>query len=452
MQLLYLFSKRHWKYPLIFLFVAGAYSLLAYFFFASAAMQGLTATDVVYGHAPNDDSAEYVEIARNLLQEKAFLYAPGVPEHFRTPLYPALLAILIGLFGTPLAVVTVQIALLAATAALIIRIGAAHFSIYTGIIAAIAYACMPSVFVNTMMAYSETLFIFFLVLAAYWMFAKPLSWRTALFCGFTLGTLALTRPIGLYIIPIFLLFLAARAKPHATQVFLNVAVCALASALIIVPWIYRNHASTGYFSISSSGVYNTLFMNVAQFESLRQNISFGEAQAQFDEILGSRDRGFGKTEKKRTLIWNSISNHPFEYAHASAIWTLGFLFDVPRSTQHLLYWGHVPAVETRAMNPQIGNQEILDKVIEPRHFNTIYLRAVIFLMASATVLVHLWNTPKRRNIALFLISIIVAFTIMSGSIQLPRIRMPILPFLYLLAAECIVVGYTFLRAKMPNKF
>ncbi|BCV24049.1 glycosyltransferase family 39 protein [Gelria sp. Kuro-4] len=158
---------------------------------------------------------------------------------------------LIRLFGPEgywTAVRYLQALLGAATCALGCAIGRAAFgSRSAGLLGGLGLAVYLPLIYYTGLAFSETLFLFFLMAAVYYLYrlARTQAVRDAAAAGFLLGLATLTRPVSLLVpvlvLPWYWLLWGRRLRPVLGRVLLMGAVL----LLTLLPWVVRNYIVTG---------------------------------------------------------------------------------------------------------------------------------------------------------------------------------------------------------------
>lgn len=158
---------------------------------------------------------------------------------------------LIRLFGPEgywTAVRYLQALLGAATCALGYAIGRAAFgSRLAGLLGGLGLAVYLPLIYYTGLAFSETLFLFFLMAAVYYLYrlARTQAVREAAAAGFLLGLATLTRPVSLLVpvlvLPWYWLLWGRRLRPVLGRVLIMGAVL----LLTLLPWVVRNYIVTG---------------------------------------------------------------------------------------------------------------------------------------------------------------------------------------------------------------
>lgn len=151
----------------------------------------------------SDAQAFYYQEALNLLNHHSFSIAPSapfLPDGYHTILYPLFVAGLLVLHLPLFGVVIVQ-DILAAVAVLLIYRSAISLtnSRQVAIVAATLAAIEPMSIYWSGLLMSDTLLMFLMIVAFYLLLAKQPYWS-----GGALGLATLTRPIGPYLVPVFL--------------------------------------------------------------------------------------------------------------------------------------------------------------------------------------------------------------------------------------------------------
>ncbi len=208
------------------------------------------------------DSSYYTRLADSLLVYHRYSdsNAPSPsraapPARGAPPGYPFFLAAVKGATGsfTPASLIQTALALLAV--ALIYAIGRRYVPVPLALLAALVYGVEPMVvYVDTTLL-TDGLFSSLLVLIIYLGFFQYRLWgvaRAALLV-FLLCILAMIRPTGeLFIVIVPALFairewIRTPKEREGRHAVFMLAVYALCVALIILPWIMRNHAIWGYY-------------------------------------------------------------------------------------------------------------------------------------------------------------------------------------------------------------
>ncbi len=413
--------------------IVVVYALGYYIAVSSAHDRGIS-TETFITEPEFVDATEYVEIAQAMISEGRFtwLQQGGAPEVARTPVYPAFLAAILYVFGSVQAIPLVQILLAALTGLLIVLIGEQYFGRIVGYAAAIIYLATPTVASLAFTSYTETLFVASLLLAVYCAGVIDERPRFAVLAGIIFGIMGLVRPVGLFLIGAFLLYICIsnvnwRRGAQIAALFLS------GAAIVLVPWMIRNQYVSGNFRISSAGTYNMLFINVAKFEGARRNMSILEAHAEFDAVLGSRDRSFDSAHKQGELIWKYMSSRPHEYAYFHVARSVSYVYSIGADR----LWAVTFPTWSQARPPK-GQEWSFQSFSKFKHAHNVsnVFQTMSALIATCVAVVYLKRGRSRElHGAFLLISIPISLALFSGVYDIRRIHIPAEPFLYLLAAQ-----------------
>lgn len=247
------------------------------------------------------DTADYDEIALNVLAGEGFVSRTNwfgyEMRSWRPPLYPLFLALVYGVWGySHLAVKVVQALIGAGTVILVWAIARAlrrEAALLAGGLA-LVYGPLVTISAEVM---SETLFCFFIALAAWLLIVAEGRRNYLLLAGVTVGLAALTRPVGLLWVPAFALVAVWRLRGEGVRRGLWVGVALL---VVVLPWSARNGQVHGaWVPISTHG-------------------GFILARSNAFEPDWRRDKGWGITESFFRRIPSEIERDRHWYAQGRA--------------------------------------------------------------------------------------------------------------------------------------
>jgi 4-amino-4-deoxy-L-arabinose transferase-like glycosyltransferase len=203
-----------------------------------------------WGHEP-------ASLAQALLDGRGFSdpWSKGTgPSSWLTPPYPLLLAALMKTFGgitasTALALHVVHALFSALNAVLLVELGRRWGSARAGWLAAWMFAFYPVAIANSAQLVWDTTLVALLVTAFFLQLAKyDASARGAAACGLGYGALLLVNPAPMSLAPIALWFLARRS-PTPGAGLARAALFAACAFAVVAPWMARNHAVLGAFTL-----------------------------------------------------------------------------------------------------------------------------------------------------------------------------------------------------------
>jgi 4-amino-4-deoxy-L-arabinose transferase-like glycosyltransferase len=197
-------------------------------------------------------SDEYDEIARNLLAHGSYsanLKQPGNATVTRGPIYPLEVALVYRVFGVGnvVAVQFVDLAVHAATAALLVAVLASLAPLGAAALGGLAFGLWPTTLYYAGRGSSETVLLFFLVASLgallRWRESERLAWAAA--AGAALALACLCRGSAVVLLGLALLASLPRLGRPAARAAL--ATLVVAWALVMAPWWVRNSRVAGAF-------------------------------------------------------------------------------------------------------------------------------------------------------------------------------------------------------------
>ncbi|MBI4722121.1 MAG: glycosyltransferase family 39 protein [Candidatus Stahlbacteria bacterium] len=395
------------------------------------------------------DSHEYKALAMNILKYHKFSW-DSMPVTFRTPGYPLFIASIYAMFGIKeWIVMLIQVFLSALSIYFIYLIGRKSWGELSCIISAALFSidCTSILFSSLFM--SETLFVFLLLLGT-WAFLKQNR-----FSGLMFGISALIRPIALYLF-IPLVFLHRKLKAKIIFLFLFF--------LPILPWMVRNYIVYQSPMISSLQGFNLLFLNASLLESEETGLDIEEVQAKFSNKLPNSNNPLELASCAQKMGIDRILKSPIRYAYIHLKGSIWMLLATKSDDIILRWW-----------KKDISQSELFMSL----HHKSIFLKSIIILFAVLEVSVLIGaiifasisfvrsagafppptptphsageNIKKNKcfcshllakynpNLLFFLI-VGYFFICSGGPFGEARYRLPLIPYLYLLATP-LVAGF-----------
>jgi hypothetical protein len=387
------------------------------------------------------DSATYFAYARAMLQGQAWSY----PSAMRTPAYPAFLALGSLLLGQTVAgFVAVQILVSVLVVFLAFLLGRSLLGETAGMLAAFLLALSAESITHSLYLLSETLFtcLFLAAIYALWRSRDHPGWAWPAVSGLLLGVSILTRPLAAYYPLLTLPLLFWEKSPIGVR--LRKAAAFLAACfLLVVPWLVRNAAVVGMPTLSTISDYNLLYYNAASLEADRS----GQAESQVQEELSDRvqqvlaECSLPATEANRARVEAELARQiiladPVRY---SGIHLRDDLNSLLPDTDLLEIWGlTIGERGTLAVLKQEGLAAAVRHYFDGRLW-TLWLLAPPIALLALTYLgwaVGSLRLLVRRQFYPFLIlSLPIAYgLLLPGSPSNPRFRVPVMPYICILAA------------------
>ncbi len=403
------------------------------------------------------DAGGYHQIAVNLLEHRVYSLYPlsssGRPIsasiNLRTPVYPFFVAGIYWISGYRVYMVLLLQILMGALSCLIIyKIGTLLFNNRVGFLAGclLAVDFVSLLYANMLM--TETVFTFLLLVSIYFVvrFLKRLRIKYLVWGGLFMGLTTLCRPVSLYF-PVFLVLFFifssfVKGTPPVSRIT-NGLIFVLIFLLTLSPWLIRNYKVSGFPHISSMG--RMLLMDNAVFlEQARSGRSFKEIQGEFNKELENLVKGKNLSEIEEVRIaqqlgLEKIMKHPVLYARVHLAGTLPTLVE-PGSSEFWRLLGKKPrGIHILSEFLTKGSGGVIATVLGNKSFSQIcYIAgAMTFLLIIYIALIagsiDLILKGKYSVVILFL-AILGYFLLAVGPLGNMRYRIPIMPYIMLLAA------------------
>lgn len=211
------------------------------------------------GYFPLHDSLTYQTIALNILQEHCYCYLPHLPTVDRAPLWPMVIAAIYGLLGSHDMMVRYFLSFVGSGTCLLIYFFARDmFGPRVALIAGIAAAIYPFLFIYDGWLYAESLYTFLLFAFCYTLYHLQRTPRRSLMilAGVLLGLVSLTRPNGQLILGLFFVWAAIVGLAKLLswrKIIESVITISLLALVLVAPWTLRNYVATHTFVAIATG-------------------------------------------------------------------------------------------------------------------------------------------------------------------------------------------------------
>lgn len=395
------------------------------------------------------DSDGYIQVAANLLAGHGFSQQnvpPYSPSAFRTPVFPMFIALLFVLFGkSNLIVAIAQVLITLLTVALTYWLGLKLLPENEAWIGALLYALSSGPATHSVFILTETLFalLLILVLSSVVLYRKDGQNRWLASAGLFTGLAMLCRPVAM-LFPLVVFILIWLADPQNRQraikgMFVSLIIC----AIVVAPWIIRNFYQLGEPTLSTISSYYVLLYNAASINADQGGISQNDARSELQRLAneelarrGELGNEVGEAKLYDEWGWRIILAHPLRYAVIHLETDLNnFLPDV---TDFLELMGVTQGAKgTLSVLNQQGIVAAIDHYFEGR----IWLIGLVFPWIALLGLIYLgcvfgvYVLIKRKDwfgLALLLLPVLY-YTLIPGPPSNPRFRVPVMPYLCLLA-------------------
>jgi 4-amino-4-deoxy-L-arabinose transferase-like glycosyltransferase len=421
------------------------------------------------------DSGGYHQLATNLLQFRRFGSPTETgewsPDVNRMPGYPAFLAIVYGVFGPSVeAAILVQALLSTLAVALAYRLG----NIWGGPLVGVLVATLASVDVGSVIyanqLMTETLFncVFLAGMVTWSAMVKEGRWQYGLLGGLLLGLGTLVRPVLLYwsVVAGMLPLLYHGSLRQRVQ---RVLAIVLVFALVVAPWMVRNHAVTGRTELSTIQGFNLLYYNVAKLRAVQQGVPYQTIRDQLEEETlletseSTRQQPGELAAYYSQKAMDEIRANWLEYAQVHLKGSLLF-FVVPTAgtVARALGWvrsgtGLLANITNRGLLASWESFQAFRHQLAQSSGDDLMFFGVVgyeLLFLALLNVGAVWGAIKclrnrRWDVLLLATAIIGYFAAITGPVSYDaRYRTPVVPFLALLAAVALA---RFIRARQPQE-
>ena len=451
--------------------------VVAVFFGYMAVFGLLAALTLAHQKSPVDllivtpkDATEYAMIAKNMVEHGRFtFFGTALPEVFRTPVYPAFLAVIFAVARTWYVVPLVQSLIVACTAILVLRFSKRFLPRWLALAVAALFALDPMMMLGAFTTLTDVLYVAVMV----WVIdrlvgrvqqgAQETGSRPWFFVsiGAALACAALLRPIGLPLlgialvgIPLFWRLEGLVSWRGACRVGL---ILACSMACVVAPWYLRNRVVTGEWVFSTVSAYNMIAYNIAEYVSTQERISLEEARArlfaQAPDLRTAEDyRGVQVLPAYATIQRSFFARafRPYVVFHARESMTLfvasGWnvaksvvdrITDAPRATTY----NRGQLVAQRAWGSLARSL-----VSSPYELLFAFERVVYGLIALLAMFAPLLGERKHRYTFVAMLGFVWYVVAATGPVAMARYRLPIWPFLLVLAGVSVLWVFKRIRS------
>ncbi len=396
---------------------------------------------VAAGYYPLHDSLTYQTIAFHLVQQHCYCLYSHLPTVDRAPLWPLIIALIDRVIGPQDILVRLFLCGIgSATCVLLYYFARDLFGGRVGTFAGIVGAIYPFLYVYDGLLYSESLYIFLLLAFCYTLYHMQHTPRVCFMVtgGVLLGLLSLTRPNGIALLGLFIVWVCVLgwrrvlSRPRVVQ---SVFVVSLLSLAFVAPWTLRNYNITHALIPVAVGDGKVLLgaYNYETADPLYQNGYYAGVW-----IIPSEATPWVTAKFPHECAGPCEVQRDNAYKAAALQWLTGHTSYIPfMLEQHFINtWAVVPQEADLAINrfPQRGTSQFIVLMMES-------MTPFVFALALLGLVV----TLRRWRDLLFLYLIITLTLAQSiGYYGIPRFRAPIEPMLLLFASGAIwwLVTYT----------
>ena len=392
---------------------------------------------VAFQYHPLHDSLTYQILARNLIEEHCFCVNPYISTVYRAPLWPFLMAGVSLLFGPSDYVARISLSVIGSGTCVLIYLFARDlFGWRIGVLAGIAASVYPELYIYDGWLYTESLYIFLLFAVCYGLYRLQRSptknWRIWITCGILLGLLSLTRPNGIIVIGLFIVWAIIMAwqklfsRRVTTRGVLTTTLIALA---LIVPWTVRNYLVSHTFIPVATGD-GTVLLGAYNNDALTVSTYQGGPKGTWINPLLSRP-DISRAYPIYTCTPQCEVARETAYKDAAVQWIRNHIRIMPHLLKlHFINMWQPDTYEADLPFVRFPQPQLTQLVLHMMKTFPIY----VFILAAFGFAVTWWRWRELLFIY-FMIGLTIAQNIFYYGI--PRFRAPIEPMLILLAAGAI---------------
>ena len=410
---------------------------------------------------PWNDQITYLQRAEDLLDGKGYTGSyqswvrhPGerqlrtLPRYagaYQAPGYPAFIALVMGVAGRDLVWVKVaQVLLGVASTWLVYRLGCNWFDARVGLAAGWLFALDPTLIAFTHYVFAETLFTF-LLLAGIVVLTPRVSSTSLprmLLVGVLLALAAYVKSSVLYFLPVLAMWFVWWRREHWRHALLGVGVATLAWGACVAPWTLRNwRIHDGFVLIDSSGPFN--FWRGNQVGAYQRRVRDADENVRFPAPFDAFPMSPVAEVGGRTVV-DSARNEfekdfptDLEVMHTANRMALEYIALEPKWFVHRAWY---KIVDT--WNPTSFVMRHIAKrgygEIDPALAAALSWACVLaYLLVMALALPVLCLRIREPRVALVALLVGYYTAIHAVTFGLTRFRLPLMPFLMVLAGCAI---------------
>lgn len=372
---------------------------------------------------------------------------PQYPGAYQPPGYVIFIAAVMGLTGRSiLAVKAVQVVLSTLTVLVVYWIGRSWFDQRRGLVAAGICALYPNLIAFSHYLWTETFFIFLLVLAV-WSLTRTRQTAGIVSCvlaGLLLGCAALTRSAIVYFLPVLLIWFVVTNAAQRHKALVGAAVVLATLVGTIAPWTARNYRLyDALVLLDINGSVNFWRGNAPNtfkperdgqrcyYDPPFHGIAINPVGLQSERVLTSlakRELGIDYPTDLQVLdfakraAWDYIRADPVAFIHRAGI----KLVDMWNPTSFLI------------RHFRLGAYGPVDPIVE---FVITWAAVITYALVMLLGLIgwYFWRRDGRAWLVLLLVLFFCA--VHAVAFGLTRFRLPLMPFIILAAAHAVCLAY-----------
>lgn len=397
------------------------------------------------------DARGYQILATHLLEQSAFTFStttPFAPESFRAPGYPFFLSILYALCRSWIAVLFVQTILVSIAPVLLYVL----FKSYSE--RAAWWGAVIFVFEPTRLFFSASLlsdaFFTSLFLGSLVLLERGRMHKKSLLIvssGVVLGVSVLVRPIAVFLPALYAGYVLIAPGMSAGVRFKKAVLLLCATAVIVFPWMLRNHEFFGSWGVSSVGAANLMIYNapayLADYPDMKGEAVLAAFKAEQDSLPRDEALSLSRVPVFTSNFREVIRGHEYTYLFFHVAKTVPFfLTDGLREIARI---SGVPLVAPPNISSLIlsGNMKAIVTYIRTGALAVVLLVIgsgfwfMVTVLYFVGIVVELW-TRRLRPLVLLGAVLVLYFALLTGPVSNARYRLPISGVMILGAAALVL--------------
>lgn len=386
--------------------------------------------------ASNGDAVEYLALARQWLEHGTFQNLTGLPqpEIFRMPGYPLFIVFFYKIIPNVALAVLVQNVIFVVGIALFYKFVLSLFQNQRiALISAGFLAFEPSVAYWNNQLITETLFAVMVFLSLYssFIFCQNKKLYYPALSGLCLSLAIFIRPAGEYLAVIFIIFylLLLLKKVSFKKIILAVLIFIIAFLTPLSPWMIRNKKVFGSYAVSNSS-----------------NIGFGKYWTAINEQLNEDtviyfagiENPLKKASAVRQKTISLVVAHPMIFFKIYTLSLVPFFF----GDAYLSVFGRIfPELEKqRVVTDWEGGSELFGFIYGHKGAEAFVFFlgklawSLVTLFAVAGIFCWMFKYKKEYPIFIFVLLLILYFSLASGVGSYSRFRFPVVAYIFLFSS------------------
>ncbi|MDA1335002.1 MAG: glycosyltransferase family 39 protein [bacterium] len=401
------------------------------------------------------DGPEYIDLGRNLIEGRGFGRTVGgevVLATDRVPLYPLLVALLMGSVGfvSAIPVALFQAFLAAGIALFTYRIACRFVSERWALLPALLVSFEPVISALHLFVFAETLLVFFVTLFVY-LFLEYFDTESGImFFGslLALSAAVYTKPVAIYLIIIPLVYLIFRNWRYGV-------VAILMLGAILSPWVIRNYYVSGVASFNTYGSKTPCGYAITGILAARDGFPDASPGAAITRVINTPEywdlRIECETESVSRVFGRLLRDNPASFIKANFFTALAFFTNDGFSSTLQKEDSKLPPHHNYLSATIFLGTEWLEQStralgeLTPVEFMAVLLAKLFWLGIFVLMLIGIWRVGLSKK-GFFILLVLLYFgaaSIVGGGIGTgARFRYHVAPLIFIFATYALEYIYS----------